>query len=637
MTGSRRFVFLSIVLSVFCGVASAQRTVTVPESVVAYPEMILYNGKVVTMDDTSFGLNTQIGRVVQAIAVREGKIQALGSNDEILAMAGPRTDKVDVKGRMVMPGIVDTHTHIHNGELNTWVGQHPEAVEAVSSSYSVSGKTDEELTNAVTAAVKEHVSKHPAGRWAFVSVGGGGGTGQGSGVGFLALKKYTMQMLDKVAPSHPIMLTAHPSYVINSAGIEGIKKLYGSAFSLDAAGIDEAGRVRATAPQYGRGLIIDYYFNSRVPELAQIVEEGLAKNAAVGITTYVSHIMGQRFLDAFNYLARRNRMPIRFGYTHWYGFAAGYPDPANFYRRVGDMAGMGTEYFWQNGVGLGSIDSGPPRFCSTMEASRAIKDMEWCQNSEGSTMFEATRVAIANYQRVQVGHAYADKGVDYFMDAVEAAMKDNPAITLDYIRSIRLSSDHCGFYPSIEQLPRMAKLGLMISCGGNVLSRSYPWIAPTRYAPQYIKRIAPIKSAIQAGVMPTVENEAGVSGGTARTYFYGATPFLTRKNEQGALVSPEEAVDRNTLMKMMTSWPARYVMKEDVLGTLERGKLADILVLSGDFFTTPEDKLPDIIPLMTIVGGKTIVMREEFARELGRNPVGPQIKFDNAARYADSE
>jgi hypothetical protein len=73
MTGSRRFVFLSIVLSVFCGVASAQRTVTVPESVVAYPEMILYNGKVVTMDDTSFGLNTQVGRVVQAIAVGREK------------------------------------------------------------------------------------------------------------------------------------------------------------------------------------------------------------------------------------------------------------------------------------------------------------------------------------------------------------------------------------------------------------------------------------------------------------------------------------------------------------------------------------------------------------------------------------
>lgn len=638
MTQCKRVVFAVLGVMVSCASALvAQRTVTVPESVVAYPDMIIYNGKVVTMDDVSFGLNTPVGRTVQAIAVREGKIQNLGTNDEILAMAGPQTQKVDVKGRMVMPGIVDTHTHIHNGELNTWVGKHPEAVEAVSSSYSVTGKTDAELATGITLMVKEHVSKTEPGRWAFVTVGGGGGTGQGSGVSYLALKKYTMQMLDQVAPQHPIMLTSHPSYVINTAGIEGIKKLYGSSFSLDAAGIDEAGRVRATAPQYGRGLIIDYYFNTRVPELAQIVEQGLAKNAAVGITTYVSHIMGQRFLDAFNLLARQNRMPIRFGYTHWYGFAAGFPDPANFYRRVGDMAGMGTEYFWQNGVGLGSIDSGPPRFCSTMETTRAQKEMEWCQNGQGTTMFDAVRVATANYQRVQVGHAYADKGVDYFMDAVELAMKDNPALTVDYIKSLRLSSDHCGFYPSIEQLPRMAKLGMMISCSGGVLSRSFPWLGAGKYPQMYIKRIAPIKSAIEAGVMPTVENEAGVDDGTASTYFHGALPFLTRRNEFGADVSPEEAVDRNTLIKMMTSWAARSVRKEDVLGTLEKGKYADLLVLSGDYFTTPTEKLGDVIPLMTVVGGKTIVLREEFARELGRSPIGPQIKFDNAARYAASD
>ena len=638
MTQFNRVFFAVLGVMVSCAAALlAQRTVTVPESVVAYPDMIIYNGKVVTMDDVSFGLNPPVGRTVQAIAVRDGKIQNLGTNDEILAMAGPQTQKVDVKGRMVMPGIVDTHTHIHNNELNSWVGKHPEAVRAVSTAYTVAGKSDAELTAAITAAVKEHVSKTDPGRWAFVQVGGGAGNGTGSGVSFLALKKYTKDMLDKIAPNHPIMLTAHPSYVINDAGIEGIKKLYGSQFSMEAAGIDEAGRVRATAPQYGRGLIIDNYFNTRVPELAQIVEEGLAKNAGVGITTYVSHIMGQRFLDAFNLLARQNRMPIRFGYTHWYGFAAGYPDPANFYRRVGDMAGMGTESFWQNAVGLGSIDSGPPRFCSTMEASKAQKELEWCQNAEGSSMFEAIRVATANYQRVQVGHAYADKGVDYFMDAVEMAMKDNPAITLDYIRSLRLSADHCGFYPSIEQLPRMAKLGMMISCAGGVLTRSYPWIGPGKYAPQYIKRIAPIASAIKAGVMPTVEDEAGVSGNSAHTYFFDATPFLTRKNELGADVSPEEAVDRNTLIKMMTSWPARYVMKENVLGTLEKGKYADLLVLSGDYFTTPTEKLGEIIPLMTVVGGKIIVLREEFARELGRSAVGPQIVFDNKARYASSD
>ncbi len=617
--------------------APAQQMASVSEDVVAYPEIIVHNGKIVTMDDVSFGLNTKIGTTAEAMAIRDGRIQLVGTNARVLAMAGPNTQKYDLKGRMVMPGIIDSHTHIHNNELNNWLNDHPEAVRAISSSIKVVGKTDAELEKGTTLAVQEYVKSSPVGRWAFVEVGGGGGAGTTPGVAFLAQKKYTKAMLDRIAPNHPIMLTAHPSYVINTAGIEGIKKLYGSNFSQDAAGIDADGRVRGTAPQYGRGLVIDNYFNTRVPELAQIVEEGLAKNAAVGITTFVSHLMGQRFLDAFNHLARADRMPIRFAYTHWYGLAAGYPDPENFYRRMGDMAGMGTPYFWQAGVGLGSIDSGPPRFCSSMEAPKAIKDMEFCQNAEGSPMFKATKTAIANYQRVNVGHAYADKGVEYFMDSIDAAMKENSAITLDYIKSRRLTTDHCGFYPSIEQLPRMGKFGMYISCGGNVLSRSFFWIGDTKYPKIYIKRIAPIKSAIEHGVVPSVENEAGVVGLSARTYFYGAVPFITRKNEMGNDVSPEEAVDRNTLLKMMTSWPARYVMKEDVIGTLEKGKYADFLVLSGDFLTTPVDQLAAIHPLMTVVGGKVRVLRAEYATELGRQPVGPQIEFNNKMRYVDGE
>jgi hypothetical protein len=328
-------------------------------------------------------------------------------------------------------------------------------------------------------------------------------------------------------------------------------------------------------------------------------------------------------------------MPIRFAYTHWFGFQAGYPDSANFYRRMGDMAGMGNDYLWMAAVGLGSIDSGPPRICSTMEAPGAVKDREFCQNFAGTLTYEATKTAIANYQRVAVGHAYADKGVDYFLDAVEEAMRENPALTLDYIRALRLTTDHCGFYPRKEQIPRLAKFGVILSCGGNVLSRSYPWLQ--RYSPQYANRIAPIRSAIEGGVMVVYEDESGVRGNVSATYFRDASRFLTRTNEQGAAVAPEEAIDRNTLLKMMTSWPARYVLKEDVLGTLEAGKFADVLVLNQDYFDVSIEELPNTHPLLTIVGGKITVLREEFAQELGRPAVGPQVEFRNEVRYRSEE
>jgi predicted amidohydrolase YtcJ len=434
-----------------------------------------------------------------------------------------------------------------------------------------------------------------------------------------------MAKIDPLSPNHPVILHAHPSYVVNTAFTKAIEQIYGD-FDADAAGLDEWGRIKSTAAQYRREIFTDLYFQSRVPLLADITEEGLMLNAAAGITTYVSHIMGERFMDAFNLLARENRMPVRFGYTHWFGFAAGFANSETFYKKMGDFFGHGIgEFFWQAGVGLGAIDSGPPRFCSTMEAPPQIKELEWCQNGPGTREYETTKTLIANYQRVQVGHAFADKGVDYFMDAVEEAMKENPAITLEHIRDLRLTSDHCGFYPRLSQIPRLAHFGIIISCGANVLTRSAPWIGPGRFAPKYAEQIAPIKSAIEGGVMVTFESEAGIQVDGSRSYFGHAIPFLTRKNARDQVIAADEAIDRNTLLKMMTNWAARFVKKEDMLGSLEKGKWADFIVLSNDYFAGPPDALYRVYPEMTVVAGNVRVLREEFATEIGKQPVGPQV------------
>ena len=70
------------------------------------------------------------------------------------------------------------------------------------------------------------------------------------------------------------------------------------------------------------------------------------------------------------------------------------------------------------------------------------------------------------------------------------------------------------------------------------------------------------------------------------------------------------------------------------MGTLEAGKLADFIVLNKDYFTIPQDQIPTVYPLMTVMGGKTITLREEWAGELGVPPVGVQMqfRFDNRRR-----
>jgi len=111
---------------------------------------------------------------------------------------------------------------------------------------------------------------------------------------------------------------------------------------------------------------------------------------------------------------------------------------------------------------------------------------------------------------------------------------------------------------------------------------------------------------------------------TAFARFY---PFITRKRPNGVLIAPEEAVDRVQLLKMSTSFAAAYMMKEKELGTLEKGKKADFVVFNKDYFTVPEPEITSVYPLMVVTGGKPIVLREEYAKEIAMPATGPQLKF----------
>jgi predicted amidohydrolase YtcJ len=556
--------------------------------------------------------------------VRDKKIMAVGTTAQIRRMAGPETDTIDAGGRMIMPSFINTHDHAHNSIVDSWVDEHPQELAPYYADYVVTGRTFPELTSAITVAIKNHVETKSTDSIAIINLQDPEPT---AGVPqptiaavYLSEGNFPKDRVDPLAPNHPVFIRAHPSSIGNEALFRSISSFYGPA-SKEAMAMDDIGRIRETHAQYPRMLPGDRYFQTRVSQMADILAEGLMEYAAEGMTTYVSHIMGERFPNAFNLLVKQGRMPIRFAYTHWAGFAMGYADSANFYRRMGDMLGhgIGDDRFFQVGVGLGAIDSAMPRICSSMEAPRQHKELEFCQNGPGTRQYESTKTAIANYQRVAVGHAQGDRGVDYFMDAVEDAMSENPSLTLEYIRSLRLTSDHCDFYPRLDALPRMAKLGMMISCDAATLTGSMEWIGPGMYAPIYAAQIAPIRSTLEAGVPVTTESSG----------FAANVPFLTRTNRNGVVVSPNERIDRNTLLKMMTNWAARFAMKEDVLGSLEPGKWADFIVLNKDYFEGPPEAIAGIYPLMTVVGGKILVIRDEFARELGREAIGPQVDFSD--------
>ena len=113
MKRSIKVLFLLVSLALVTRPVLAQ---TVPPELVIYPDTILHNGKIATMDDKTSSSNP--GTMAQALAIRDGKIIAAGSNQQILGLKGPQTKIVDLKGRTVVPGIIDTHSHLFDYALD---------------------------------------------------------------------------------------------------------------------------------------------------------------------------------------------------------------------------------------------------------------------------------------------------------------------------------------------------------------------------------------------------------------------------------------------------------------------------------------------------------------------------------------
>ena len=597
----------------------AQQTLqNVPAELVRYPDQILYNGKIAIMDDAS--LSAAQGRTVQALAIARDRILFIGSNDEVMRYAGPKTRKIDLKGRTVVPGMINTHTHIHDHALWDWAAKHPKETDEVMKRISVGGANFEELTKGIQLVIKENAGKMLPGQWAWLALPNTGESVSTSlGYRYLASDTMTRQKLDDLAPATPIFLHAPPKWILNTAARNAFLNMYDVPLTQEA---EEVAMENDTT--FRRALMVDGYFRYHLDELADIVGDAMKHQGALGFTSFSSHIEPQRVHDAYMKMVRAGTMPIRMAYADSTCEQADHDKSGCLVRRS-DIAGLGDKYFWSVGVTLRGIDADPPEICSTMEMPKEYKDREKCLLSPGSAGAKATKIALLSHLRFIPNHSYGDKGLDQFMDIVDQVMKEDPTITPEYIHSLRLTADHCGFYPRKAQIPRMAKMGMIISCGAQRVGRGSAWVKA--FGGSYADRIAPAKSMLSGGLMTVAEGELEAESGQGSTAFAEYMPLINRMAPNGDILGPDEAIDRVSLLKMTTVWSSYYVLKEKELGTLEPGKFADLLVLNKDYFSVPENEIPGVYPVMVMVGGKPLVVREEYAAEAGLPAVGPQMKW----------
>lgn len=511
--------------------------------------------------------------IEEAIGVKDNKIIYVGSNKGVEEYEGPDTKIIDAKGRTVTPGLIETHLHflmygsLDNGVINV---TYPAA------------KSIEDLKN----IIKEEAAKKDKGEWIKL---------QGYDHNKLKEGRHpTREDFDEVAPDNPVQCTricAHMG-VYNSLALE-----IGEIVSEDQYGEDE---VVVDANGVPEGLLKETAHMELAKKVIISDEELLSalKNASNimlenGITTI--HDAGTVGAPAYKMMQKASengdvKVRMRFMIFDMFGKDSNIELIETFINS-GLYTGMGNEKFTIGPAKIMTDGSSSGPSASMLEpyshddSSKGI--LVWEQEEADEILGKAHK---AGFQ--VTAHAVGDNAVTIIVNAIEKALKENPR------EDHRHRIDHCGI-TNPELINRIADLGIIpisnpafISINGKDYNKFYG---------DRVEYMFPLKSYLDKGIITTVASDAPVTHPNPMYSFYGATTRKDYVNQE--VVGEEQIVDIMDVIRMFTYNGAYASFEEDIKGSLEVGKLADITMFSENILDYEKEKLFDIKVDFTIVDG----------------------------------
>ena len=535
------------------------------------PDLVLVSGRILTMDSRS--------SVAEALAVRDGKILAVGSDAAVRPMAGPQTRVIDLAGKSVVPGLIDTHAHFGAAGLGDYVVN-------LGPAKSVAGALE---------LLKAFVARKKPGEW--IITGGWHPPSQ------LAEKRYlTRQEIDSVAPKNPVYLRTVGHFAMaNSLALQkaGIDKTSpnpsGGSFEKDTSG-ELTGVLVETAIPLVENLVPPFTEDEEIRQYK--IAEGVLNS--YGITSVVEGATSARDTRTLQKIALSNAATLRVGLMYR-------PEPpAELSAWEAIMSGSGaTSGFGDDWLKFGGIkifyDGGMTLRTAMMRDVYPDSHDNYRGIAQQTPERLKQLVSIANKSNWRVGvHVVGDLGVDQVLDAFEAADKEKP------IRDRRFILIHASLIRP-EQMDRARALGVRVD-----FQNVFMWDKAAT-----VERFLGKATADRALPTKTLIDRMGLDNLGAGTDFpvNPINPFLniyimvTRKDPNGNVYGASEAISREQALRLYTSAASRYMFDEGRKGTLEAGKLADLAVLSADIMSIPEDQIKDIKADMTMVGGKVVFQR----------------------------
>jgi len=528
------------------------------------PDTVLVNGKVITLDARS--------SVQEALAIRDGKLAALGRNAEIRKLAGPKTRVIDLGGRTAIPGLIDSHLHAIRAALSftsevNWIG----------------ARTLTEAMGRIGAAAR---AREP-GAWLIVA----GGWNE---LQFAERRRPTQAELAAAAPANPVYVQLGYGWVVmNGAGFAtlGIK----TDADLPAGGkLERDGSGAPTgAITGGNNAIVALFDRLPRPTYAQQVDGTRAffrELNRLGLTGVVDP-GGNNLLPA-DYRAlfdvwRRGEMTVRVAYS-LNGQTAGREKEELEQLTAMLPMGFGDEQLRFNGIG--------ERITLAMNNNPAPSD------ADKERYYEIAKWAAERGLTLTM-HWGPDSTVHHLLDIFERVNREVP------IADLRWSIAHLND-ASEQSLARMHALGVgwtvqdAMYFGGDALVRAQ--------GPDAGRRLPPVMTGKRLGVAIG----AGTDAHRVASYnpFTALQWFVDGKTVGGvAIRGPEETPSREDALRFYTIGSAWFSHDEDKRGSLEVGKLADVAVLSANYLTVPTDEIGSIESVLTLLGGKVVFAAAPFA------------------------
>ena len=549
----KRFLLAVWMLCVTVAPARAQESV----------DLVLHNGKIFTAD--------QLLSTFSAVAVRDDRIVALGWDGLLDQYRAART--VDLDGKLVVPGFIDTHIHI-SGDPERWVD--------------LAGL---ENMAELKARVTRKAERLGSGEWI---------TGYGWSEDELAARRRPLRWdLDDAAPVHPVVLTragGHSS-VANSLALEAAGLTPQTETPPGAIiEVDDQGRMNGILREGAQGLVRRFVPDPTSAELRDSFVQNLRNLLGLGITSLIQAGVGERGFAHWEevYTEFLGELPRAAVQVRVHGPAERAIETlTRFGRKTGDgneWLRVGPVKFFVDGGYTGAAAwtlepyKGQPGYFGTgalidadgmYRLSKAAHEMGW-----------------------QMGfHTIGDAAIKMTVDAWSRVIEESPRV--DH----RHYLNHFTVRPPAETMQKMASHNIHIAQQPN-----FTYTLEGRYAEhlegERYETNNPVRSPMSHGVFVALGSDILPIGPMVGLY-----AAVTRKGMSGAVVGPGEALTMPEAIVAYTRLAAYLTFEEDIKGSLEVGKLADMVVLSQDLLTIDPDRTMDTAVEMTILGGTVVYQR----------------------------